>query len=111
MNTPIDTNRLRPKPSDYRVPLAFILANFALRYALIGLNQGAYTDGILQITQFERADSFWPPLYTAMIWMLRAIGAEPVWAARLIVAVMSSSVCGPKREGLRTRRQAWATSR
>jgi len=55
-----------------------------LRLAFIGINQGEYTDGILQITQFSREDSFWPPLYTLLAWPLRQIGLSNIWAGRVV---------------------------
>jgi 4-amino-4-deoxy-L-arabinose transferase-like glycosyltransferase len=80
---------LRGGPSDGALLLGFLAFNAIFRLALIRQNAGEYTDGILQITQFERADSFWPPLYTALVWVVRMMGVEAILAGRL-VAVASS---------------------
>ena len=80
---------LRGGPSDGALLLGFLAFNAVFRLALINLNAGEYTDGILQITQFERADSFWPPLYTALVWVVRMMGIEAILAGRL-VAVASA---------------------
>ena len=79
----------RRGPSDRSLILGFLAFNAVFRLAFIGQNAGEYTDGILQITQFERADSFWPPLYTALVWVVRMMDVEAILAGRL-VAVASA---------------------
>ena len=71
-------------PSDGALLAGFLVFNGLFRLALIRLNTGEYTDGILQITQFERSDSFWPPLYTALIYVLEGAGLSGIAAGRLI---------------------------
>ncbi|MFP4379128.1 MAG: ArnT family glycosyltransferase [Candidatus Sumerlaeia bacterium] len=69
---------------EFRILLIFVAVNAIFRLMLINQNGGEYTDGILQLTQFERRDSFWPPLYTALAWLLRAVGIDALFAGRLI---------------------------
>ncbi|MBN1867716.1 glycosyltransferase family 39 protein [Candidatus Sumerlaeota bacterium] len=71
-------------PSDAAILAGFALFNAVLRYALIGINAGEYTDGIIQIVQFDLPRTFWPPLYPALIQGLVALGVEPIPAGRLI---------------------------
>lgn len=71
-------------PSNRVVVWAFVVFVGLLRLALLNINQGEYSDGVLQITQFERTDSFWPPLYTALVWLLRQVGLETLTAGRLV---------------------------
>jgi len=80
---------------DLRPPLLFFLFHLLLKLPLIGLNTGVYTDGILQITQFERVDSYWPPLYTALVWILRAAHLDPILAGRLVSIVASALLVFP----------------
>jgi len=66
----------------------FLLANAALRLALLPLNQAEYTDGVLQITQSAEPTALWPPLYG---WLAAALARlpriEPLYAGRLISAL------------------------
>ena len=71
-------------PSDGALLAGFLVFNGLFRLALIRLNTGEYTDGILQITQFERSDSFWPPLYAALVHVLEGAGLSGIAAGRLI---------------------------
>jgi len=71
-------------PSDGAVLAGFLIFNALFRFFLLRLNGGEYTDGILQIAQFQRHDSFWPPLYTALVWAVRACGVEPIMAGRFV---------------------------
>ncbi len=81
-------------PGDGTLLLALMGVHALVRLALLNVNQGEYTDGILQLTQFERTDSFWPPLYTALVWLLRMVGIEALTAGRL-VSVAASVVLLP----------------
>jgi hypothetical protein len=80
---------------DRNILLGFVFFNLVFRLILIHLNTGEYTDGILQITQFERHDSFWPPLYTALIWLLRVVGIPAIDAGRSISIVASALLLVP----------------
>lgn len=81
--------RLLPEQSERFPILPFVLFHAVAKMLLLGWNQGVYTDGILQITQFDRPDSFWPPLYTALILPFRALGLDGVLAGRLISLLAS----------------------
>jgi len=72
------------RPSDGVLLAGFLIFNALFRFSLLTLNKGEYTDGILQILQFQQRDSFWPPLYTAFIRLLQASGVEPIMAGRFI---------------------------
>jgi hypothetical protein len=89
-NTPSPSLRNAPV-LEKRILWGFVALNAVFRLALVGWNGGEYTDGILQITQFERADSFWPPLYTALVWLLTldGHGLEPLLAGRLVSWISS----------------------
>ncbi len=76
-------------PGDGTLLLTLMGVHALLRLALLNVNQGEYTDGILQLTQFERTDSFWPPLYTALVWLLRLGGIEALTAGRLVSVAAS----------------------
>jgi 4-amino-4-deoxy-L-arabinose transferase-like glycosyltransferase len=71
-----------------------LAAAFVLRMALLPLNSAEYTDGILQLIQFEQPSGIWPPLYTALCWPLgKAVG--PLWAGRLVSAIASTLAIVP----------------
>ncbi|HNY27586.1 MAG TPA: glycosyltransferase family 39 protein [Candidatus Sumerlaeota bacterium] len=76
-------------PGDGTLLLTLMGVHTLLRLALLNVNQGEYTDGILQLTQFERTDSFWPPLYTALVWLPRLCGLEALTAGRLVSVAAS----------------------
>lgn len=69
--------------------LALLALCAATRFAPLPLNVAEYTDGILQLTQFERPTGIWPPLYTALAWPLGKL-LDPLWAGRLVSAVAST---------------------
>lgn len=82
--------------SAFRDPQLRVLLAVALvlRIALLPLNSAEYTDGILQLIQFEQPTGIWPPLYTALCWPLgQAIG--PLWAGRLVSAIASTLAIVP----------------
>ncbi len=59
------------------------------RFALLGVNAGEYTDGVLLLTQFERPSGIWPPLYTALCWLPgKVIG--PLCAGKTVSAIAST---------------------
>ena len=61
---------------DARLVVGFLAFNAIFRLVLLNINQGEYTDGILQIEPFSRPNSFWPPLYTALVWLGRSVGLD-----------------------------------
>jgi hypothetical protein len=79
-------------PGNRTLLLTLMGVHTLLRLALLNVNQGEYTDGILQLTQFERTDSFWPPLYTALVWGLRLCGLEALTAGRLVSIAASAAL-------------------
>jgi hypothetical protein len=89
------TPNLRREPNDRTLLLGFLAFNAIFRLALIHQNAGEYTDGILQITQFERTDSFWPPLYTALVWAVRMMGVEAILAGRLVACAAATLLVLP----------------
>ncbi|MDX2175349.1 MAG: glycosyltransferase family 39 protein [Candidatus Sumerlaeia bacterium] len=72
-----------------RAPLAvLLLLAAATRLPLLGLNEAEYTDGILQLIQFEYPTGIWPPLYTALCWPFGQL-VGPLWSGRLVSALAS----------------------
>jgi len=67
----------------------FIAINFALRFALLPINEAEYTDGIIQLTQFANQTGIYPPLYTALTWPLSFLFGQ-LWAGRIISATFSA---------------------
>ena len=68
--------------------------NLLLRLALTPLNAGEYTDGILQVQQFQEPVGIWPPLYTALVYPLHFVFGY-LWAGRLISAFASALAVWP----------------
>lgn len=76
--------------------LGFIGINILWRLVFLGANQGAYTDGILQIDMFRLGASFWPPLYallTRLLSWIPGLGLEG--AGRLVSLICGVLVLGP----------------
>lgn len=71
--------------------VAMTAINFVWRLLWLFQSQGCYTDGILQITAFEKGITYWPPLYTllahAFAWV-PPLGLEG--SARLISVLAGS---------------------
>lgn len=68
--------------------VALLAVAALLRLALLPVNAGEYTDGVLLLTQFERPTGIWPPLYTALCWLpAKVIG--PLWAGRVVSVIAS----------------------
>lgn len=79
-----------------RLLLFFVAANVLARLATVTLNSGAYTDGVLQVTQASEPTALWPPLYgwltSCLSWAMPtlfagrtvsalagALGVVPLW--------------------------------
>jgi hypothetical protein len=67
----------------------FLIINFVLRFALLPINEAEYTDGILQLTQFENQTGVYPPLYTLLTWPFSLLIGQ-LWAGRLVSATFSA---------------------
>jgi hypothetical protein len=69
-----------------RLLLVFLAANAAIRLALLPMNTGTYTDGVLQVTQAGEPTALWPPLYgwlvSGLSWLL-----SPLYSGRAISAL------------------------
>ena len=76
------------------------LVVLAVRLGLINLNQGEYTDGILQITRFTQpglsnGNFLWPPLYGLLTYTLALFRLDLETAAKLISILSSVLVLAP----------------
>jgi hypothetical protein len=69
---------------------AFLLVNLVVRFAVLGINQAEYTDGILQLTVFEKAAGLYPPLYGALAWLVEAAAGSRETAGRVVSAAAGS---------------------
>ena len=65
-----------------------LIAAAVIRLVTLPLNAAEYTDGVLQVTQFENPTGIWPPLYTGLVWPLHFVLGH-LWAGRLVSAVAS----------------------
>lgn len=74
--------------------LVVFATGFLLRCALIGFNEAEYTDGILQLTQFENPTRIWPPLYTALCWLPSQV-LEPLYVGRAMSVLAASLAAIP----------------
>lgn len=70
-----------------RYLLGFVAANLALKLALVPLNRGEYTDGILQLLVFDIPAKLYPPLFGALAWLVSLGGLELDTAGRVVSAV------------------------
>jgi len=55
-------------------------------------SQGAYTDGILQITAFKNGLTYWPPLYTALSYFFAWVPGVGLEGSARFISVVSGSV-------------------
>lgn len=83
---------MKKKPDTVRRNQAFrrgrtlglmLLLCAAVRLPLIGINESEYTDGVLQLVQFTEATGIYPPIYTALCWLVSWI-MPPMWAGRVV---------------------------
>jgi hypothetical protein len=93
--------------SDRQILVGIVAFNILFRFLLLRINTGEYTDGVLQIIQFGQRDSFWPPLYTAAIWLLRCVGMDGIPAGRVLSCMASVVLIWP----LWSLANAWAGRR
>lgn len=70
--------------------LGFLLANLVVKHLLVGINEGEYTDGILQLTVFQNRSGLYPPLYGALSWIVSLTGIDLEVAARHVSAFSSA---------------------
>lgn len=68
----------------------FVLLNLLIKLACIQLNQGEYTDGILQLEVFRIPSKLYPPLFGLLAHFLASVGVELETAGRLISIIASS---------------------
>ncbi len=68
----------------------FVFANLLLKLALVPLNGGEYTDGILQLTVFQHNSGLYPPLYGALSSAVATLGLPLEMAGRVVSAIASS---------------------
>lgn len=81
--------------ADWAYLAAFVAANLILRYALLGINQAEYTDGILQITVLENQAGLYPPLYGLLAMLVEPLAGTREMAGRTISAVAASLALVP----------------
>lgn len=70
---------------------AVILLSLLLKLLLININQGEYTDGIIQLHLWDSPVVFFPPGYTAAVWLLHWAGLDLLFAGRLL-SILASTV-------------------
>lgn len=66
-----------------------LAVSLALKLALIGLNGGEYTDGIIQLQLWDSPVVFFPPGYSASVWLFKAVGVDLLYSGRLVSIVAS----------------------
>jgi 4-amino-4-deoxy-L-arabinose transferase-like glycosyltransferase len=69
--------------------LVFIVLNLCWRLIFLPVNQGAYTDGILQVDMFRQGVSYWPPLYALLTRLFSWIPALGLEGAGRLVSLIS----------------------
>lgn len=72
--------------------IAFVLINLAVKGAFLSINQGEYTDGILQLTVFENKAGLYPPLYGALAQALHGAGLGLELAGR-VMSLLAAALC------------------
>ncbi len=77
--------------TDRKLILFFVAIILVARLACLNLNAAEYTDGILQIIAFQHGLTFWPPLYTALIHVLKGPIGDPETAGK-ILSILSSAL-------------------
>lgn len=75
--------------------IGFLVANLAYKFALIRLNVGEYTDGILQLTVFEKDSGLYPPLYGWLAHLIARFGIDLEFAGRAVSIVAGSLAVVP----------------
>lgn len=111
--------RLQSAQGPTIIPLWWILAALcalmaALKLSLIGFNQGEYTDGIIQLNLWTSQVVFFPPGYSALVWLFDAAVNDLLISGRL-VSIAASIAALPlmfilARDALNDDRAAlWAT--
>lgn len=68
----------------------FLIANLGVRLALLRINLGEYTDGILQLKVFEIASGLYPPLYGLLAHGVQYFGADAETAGKIVSATAST---------------------
>ena len=74
--------------------VALTLLSILVRYLLIGTNQAEYTDGIIQLNVWDSPVVFFPPAYSAAVWLFEALGFDLLTAGRM-VSILASAACMP----------------
>jgi hypothetical protein len=75
--------------------LGFFVFNLALRLAILNINTGEYTDGILQLLVFKHDYGLYPPLYGGLCSLISLLGPGLETSARLVSAVASAAAVIP----------------
>ncbi|MBX3729901.1 MAG: glycosyltransferase family 39 protein [Candidatus Sumerlaeia bacterium] len=65
-----------------------------VRLALVPVNVGEYTDGVIQAKLFADPQGIWPPLYAALIYPLKFVLGY-LWSGRLISVAASTLALWP----------------
>lgn len=71
---------------------ALVAVNFIWRLVWLPFNQGASTDGILQLMAFERGESLWPPLFTLLAHGLGWIPGLGLEGAGRFISILAGSL-------------------
>ncbi|MDP8246314.1 MAG: glycosyltransferase family 39 protein [Candidatus Hinthialibacter antarcticus] len=74
--------------------VALTFLSLLVRYFLIGFNQTEYTDGIIQLNVWDSPVVFFPPGYSAAVWLFESLGASSLIAGQL-VSILASAACMP----------------
>ncbi len=75
-----------------QIALALVGVNFVWRLLWLPVSQGAYTDAILQITAFQHGLTFWPPLYTALAYILGWIPLLGLEGSARLISIIAGSL-------------------
>ena len=67
----------------------FLLLSFLTRLPLLGWFNAERTDSIILITLFENKSSYWPPLYSSLLYLFNLLLKNPILSGR-IVSLFSS---------------------
>ena len=86
---------IRDARADRRYLLGFVVANLALKLALVPLNRGEYTDGILQLLVFDLQAKLYPPLFGVLARLVSFGGLELETAGRVVSAVAGALAVVP----------------
>jgi len=80
------------KPPEGRIPgpvAWIILVSLAVKLGLLHLNAGEYTDGIIQLRLWDSPVVFFPPGYSAAVWVVHGLTGDWLSAGRLVSIVAS----------------------